>query len=123
MILYMASDLMWATRLKSTAEQLGFGARPVRSIEMLEARLSEGLPAGLIVDLEKPELAVELIRRLREEPEAGEIPVIAFGPHVAADALRSARQAGATEALPRGLFTQRLPEILTVMGAPGAEAT
>ena len=36
-VLFLAADLIWATRIKATAEDLGVAARPVRTMEMLEA--------------------------------------------------------------------------------------
>ena len=48
---------------------------------------------------------------IAEMTRAG-IVVLAFGPHVEADALAAARRAGAV-ALPRSAFLQRLPELLT----------
>jgi hypothetical protein len=38
--------------------------------------------------------------------------VIAFGAHVQADRLRSAREAGCDEVMPRSKFSATLPEIL-----------
>lgn len=70
MILYHAADLLWSTRIKTTAEDLGLFARPVRNIEMLNARLADSsptpTPTGLILDLETGETALQLLMHLRE---------------------------------------------------------
>lgn len=114
MILYFAADLLWGTRIKSTADAAGVPARPVRSIEMLEARLADSPVKGLLVDLDSPEMAMALILRLREQGSAPDraIPVVAWGPHVAVEALRAAKAAGANAVLARGAFSRRLVEIL-----------
>ena len=115
MVVYLAADLLWSTRIKSTAESLGIQARPVRNPEMLEARLADSPVRGLIVDLEAGDAALDLIRRTAAAPlpATGErIRVVAFGPHVAVDRLDAARAAGADEVLPRGSFDRRLIEIL-----------
>ena len=39
-------------------------------------------------------------------------PVIAYGPHVDADALEAALDAGCREALPRSMVFQRIPELI-----------
>jgi hypothetical protein len=65
MVLYCAADLLWATRIKSTADALGVPCRPARTVEMLEARLSDSPVRALLVDLEAGENALALIRRLR----------------------------------------------------------
>jgi DNA-binding NarL/FixJ family response regulator len=115
MILYCAADLIWATRIKSTGDALGVGCRPVRSIDMLMARLADCDVRMLIVDLETGSLGIDMIRTLRTSRPEGSPPIriVAFGPHVNHEALRSATAAGADAVMTRGGFDQRLIEILT----------
>lgn len=70
MILYCCADLLWATKVKSTADALGIPARPARNLDMLNARLSDCDVRGLIVDLESGPVAVELIRAVRGTAKA-----------------------------------------------------
>jgi hypothetical protein len=56
-----------------------------------------------------------LIRRLRGEGASVKeraIRIVAFGPHVAVEMLRAAKEAGADAVMARGAFAGRLPEIL-----------
>ena len=120
MILYCASDLLWATRIKATADSLGIPCRPARNPEMLAARLGDSDVRGMIVDLEAGDVALSLIRSLRSDPPPGgqtakRIPVIAFGPHVATEALQAARQAGADRVMTRGAFDSGLVELLRTL--------
>ncbi len=46
MILYLAADLLWASKIKGTADALSIPCRPVRTLEMLEARLGEAAGAS-----------------------------------------------------------------------------
>lgn len=117
MILYACSDLLWATRVKATADALGVAARPVRSVEMLEARLADSAPRALLVDLETGALGIELIARAVLEEG---VRIVAFAPHVASEALGAAREAGAHRVLSRGAFADRLPDLVRELGAPGA---
>lgn len=121
MIAYFASDLIWATRIKKAAEDLGLEARPVRSLEMLEARLADSDLQGLVVDLDAPELALDLVRRLRERQPSPQprAKIVAFGPHVDADAFARAREAGADVTLTRGAFDARIAEVLTTLSSAG----
>lgn len=133
MIAYFPSDLVWATRIKSTAEAVGLSARPVRSVDMLRERFADSPVTSLIVDLAGDvELGLDLIRaaRAHESPQAAtttggggaeaapqgtaapRLRIIAFGPHVEREALQAARSAGADEVLPRGAFANNLPDIL-----------
>lgn len=115
MLLYFAADLLWATRIKALATDLGIAARPVRTVEMLEARLADSPVRALVVDLDVPETALALIARLRD-PEAGDreraVRVLAWGPHVEKELFEQARRAGADEVLTRGAFDHAMPEIL-----------
>lgn len=117
MILYFAADLIWATRIKATAEQLGLAARPVRNPDMLAQRLADSAPTALIVDLETEQAGVDLIRALRADPDAPRLRVLAFAPHVKKDLMQAARDAGADDVIPRGAFDHDLVDILLRLGA------
>src|SRR5438132_1288212 len=69
-ILYCAADLLWATRIKATAESLGIAARPCRDTAMVAARLADSDVRGVIVDLEAG-AAMEVIGALRGGGSAG----------------------------------------------------
>ncbi len=120
MLLYCAADLIWATRIRAAAEGVGVPARPVRDAAMLEARLgepgAEGI-RGLVVDLEAP-TALEVITRARALRPAGTLHVLAFGPHVAAEAFEQARRVGADTVMARGALDRRLAEILRGLEHP-----
>jgi hypothetical protein len=119
-VLFLAADLIWATRIKATAEDLGVAARPVRTLAMLEARLADCNATSILLDLEKPEEALAMIGWLRG-PAAGPreraIRIIAWGPHIAKELLQTARDQGADEVLTRGAFDANLPEILIKLGS------
>lgn len=116
MILFHSADLIWATKIKGTAESLGLAARPVRSLEMLEARLADCDVTAMVVDLEAPEVAVSLISRVRPADRTARehtIRVLAYGPHVATDQFEHARRAGADHVIARGAFNGRMSSILS----------
>jgi hypothetical protein len=114
MIVYLAADLIWASKIKGTADALGLPCRPVRTMDMLEARLAENGVKAFVADL-VAEPAIEMIQRARREPVApGERPIriVAFGPHVEREKLQQARDAGADDVLTRGHFDHHLDELL-----------
>lgn len=128
MVLYHAADLLWGTRIRGEAEAAGVAARPVRSVQMLEARLADSPVRGVIVDLDDAETALALVRRVRmpDAPGAGRgVRVAAFGPHVATELFEEARRAGADEVLARGALVRRLGEVLRWLegGEAGRAAT
>ncbi len=118
MVLYLASDLLWATRIKSTADALGVPCRPARTMDMLCARLADSPVKALILDLEAGETAFTMLAHVR--PARPDVRVVVFGPHVMADQLRAAQVGGADQVLARGAFSERLPELLRQLG--GAQA-
>ncbi len=115
MIAYFAPDLAWAVRIKSTAESLGISARPARNSSMLQNLMADPNLRALIVDLDDPDIALELIRQARVQ--SSPIQILAYGPHIARDALDAARAAGADSVLPRGAFHANLIDILKQLDA------
>lgn len=124
MILYFAADLIWATKIKGTADALGIPARPVRNPEMLDARLAESAPdnpvRALVLDLDSPDTALALLAHTRafEQSSAGTHPkirVVTFGPHVAKELFQRALDAGADQALTRGGFDHNMGDILLAL--------
>lgn len=113
MILYCAADLLWASKIKGTADALGLACRPVRNLEMLDARLVDSPVRSLVVDLES-EAGLGLIRRVREDAARGGagVRVVAFGPHVDVERLAEAKRLGADAVMARGAFAARLSSIL-----------
>lgn len=67
--------------------------------------------ALLLIDLDMGEPALELIQQARSHD--ADLPIITWGPHVAVDLLNRAGQAGASEVMTRGSFTQKLPELIS----------
>jgi hypothetical protein len=120
MILYTAADLLWATRIKAAADDLGLPARPVRTVEMLRDRLGDTEPSGLIVDLDA-EPAIEIIGVADEARRRTGRParILAFGPHADVARLRAASEAGADQALPRGTVAGRLDQVLRTLAGVG----
>ncbi|MDX2131315.1 MAG: hypothetical protein SFY69_04610 [Planctomycetota bacterium] len=137
MILYLAADLIWATRIKGVADALGLPARPVRTLDMLEARLADSRVSAILLDLEKPDEALAMIERLRRPPAPGpstaappapeatapapaapatpdprRVRILAWAPHVERDLMQRARDAGADDVLTRGSFDRNLEDIL-----------
>jgi len=126
MILYLAADLLWATKIKGSAETLGLACRPVRTMEMLEARLAErtaGAPVtGILLDLEKPDEALAMIGRLRGGAASDEdrrVRIVAFGPHVLVELFQRAREAGADAVMARGGLDRGMADVLRGLAVVG----
>lgn len=121
MIVYCCSDLIFATKIRSTAESLGVPSRPARDVQALERRLDRvddgklnDPVTAVMVDMDLGETALQLIAAAKAH--ATRPPVIAFGSHVATELLQSARERGADFVMPRGQFTATLPALLERFG-------
>jgi hypothetical protein len=117
MIIYLAADLLWASKIKSTAEAIGIPARPARNGQMLTDRLADSPVTAILLDLDAGPVAFELLqiataaRSATTPPKA--IRICCFGPHVQADELRQAKAQGADVVLARGALHANLPGYLT----------
>ncbi len=119
MIAYAASDLIWSSRIKSTADALGLPARRISNPGGLEALLDTGQVRLVLVDLEAED-AQAIISAMRG-PDACEsarkTPTLAWAPHVLVDDLENARRAGIDRVLTRGAFAANLETILAQISA------
>jgi predicted metal-dependent hydrolase len=79
----------------------------------LIARLSEVQPALMIVDLSTQRLAWDRwIQVIKTSAATRRIPIIAYGPHVQVDTLKTARSMGADLVVSRGRFHRAAPELI-----------
>ena len=105
--LLLSKDLFFGSKITGTAAALGgvvdMAASQCGAIE----KLGQTPYSVVIVDLQASDLNLPDLCR-----EAGTIPVIAFGPHVAVEAFAAAQAAGCREVLPRSRFTAQLPQLL-----------
>ena len=120
MIVYCCHDLIFATKIHSTAEVLEIVSRPARSTEALRNRLdrvddgkANDPVSAVIVDLTIGELALELID-LAKGHEATPA-VVAFAPHVEMEKMNAAVKHGADQVMPRSAFSAHLPDLLQTL--------
>jgi CheY-like chemotaxis protein len=119
----LVADMMFASRVRGTATAVGVEAVTVTRAEKLVEETRRLRPRVVLIDIDARGVDVPaLIARLKSDPETASVPVIAFGSHVNADALRAAREAGADRVLARSAFVRDLP---TLLGAepPSADAS
>jgi DNA-binding NarL/FixJ family response regulator len=122
----VCTDLIFASKIASTAQSLGVAAKEIRSLAGLEEALAQGgaapnpaRPSLVLIDLDADVDVLEAIRMAGAACGPGR--VIAYGSHVRADLLRAAREAGAGEALARSAFAARLPALLSSAWPQDAE--
>lgn len=123
MIVYCCTDLIFATKIHSTADAVGVVCRPARDEAALKARLdcvddgkAHDAVDAVIVDLTMGEAGLKLIE-LAKGHEAGP-EVVAYAPHVEVRMLQAAEELGANQVMPRGAFASQLPQLLRALSRP-----
>jgi CheY-like chemotaxis protein len=112
-ILAVVDDLMFSSKIKTTAKQLGVSVTFARSSDAALTQARAGKPSLVIFDLNNPRTdPIGTIATMKGDAELASIRTIGFVSHVQADVIEAARQAGADEVLARSAFTTRLAEIL-----------
>ncbi len=113
MIAALVTDMIFRSRITATAGAAQVTVRVVGQLEGLAGLLAQEDLTLLIVDMERPDaqaairLAADAVPRPR---------IVAYFPHIQTELSQVAREAGADTVLPRSLFVQRLPELLTPPG-------
>jgi DNA-binding NarL/FixJ family response regulator len=112
----VVSDLMFQPRIETAARAAGLS---VRVATPAAVAADPGDPALVVVDLHERE--GDALAAIRTAKAAG-APVLAFGRHTDAAALRAAREAGADVVVPRSQLVDELPDLIRKLTAAGATA-
>jgi DNA-binding NarL/FixJ family response regulator len=116
MIVAAVDDLLFSSKIRATARQLGidvsFARTPGAILEQGHAK-----PDLVIFDLNSAvtDPLGTLAALKRELPD---VRVVAFASHVQTDVIAAARRAGADEVMPRSMFAANLAQILQSTQGP-----
>ncbi len=111
MIVAVVTDLIFSTKITSTAKSVGADVKVVRSLEKLDERLAAGGCKTVLVDLDAD--GVDVLAAIGRVCAAADRPrIVAYVSHVRADLIAGARQAGADEVMARSAFVAKLPTLL-----------
>ena len=108
-VVYLVRDLLFVSKIRSAAEQLGVEVRGAPSPEALVAA-ARGARL-VIVDLRLPESLRALVL-LRDDAGAAGVPSVGFVDHERVDLMEQARGLGLDRALAKGAFANELPRLL-----------
>ena len=107
-VMAVLNDLIFETKIRSTAQTLNIETTVVRSLASLDAELDRIRPSLLIVDLNTAGVTpVAATNAHTPKPY-----VVAFVSHIDQDLAEQAAVAGADQVMPRSQFTAELPRIL-----------
>ena len=113
-IVAAVDDLMFSSRIATTAKQMGIELAFARSSQDVLNQARTKKPGLIIFDLNATRLdPIGTIGALKMDDAFRDITTLGFVSHVDSDIITAARAAGIDEVLARSAFTARLAEILT----------
>ena len=116
-VVALLNDLIFETKIRSTAQALGIQVAVVRSVGALSEELERVQPRLLLVDLNTPGPdAVQVVATAHAHPTHPY--VVAYVSHVEQDLARQAKDAGADQVMPRSRFNAELPQLLLTHCTP-----
>ena len=114
MILAVLDDLMFSSKIKTAANQLGVALTFARSAEGALTAMRNAAPSLVIFDLNNARInPLGIVAAMKEDAALASIPTLGYASHVQTDVINAARQAGVGEVLARSAFATQLGDILT----------
>lgn len=107
--LLLTRDLMFTSKITSTAASLGLRFETVGNADSISVRIAAAKPRAIFLDLGWSEIDP---RSLIEQLGTPRPVVIAFGAHVDTMRLEQAREAGCDDVMARSKFSATLPDLL-----------
>ncbi len=113
MILALVDDLMFTSKIRSAASQVGATITFVRSSDAALAQMRSSAPSLVIFDLNNPRTdPIGTVQKMKQDAALASIPTVGYVSHVDATTIDAARDAGMTDVMARSAFTAQLPDIL-----------
>ena len=113
MIIALVDDLMFSSKIRATAKQLGVTIAFAQSSAGALADMRKNAPSLVILDLNNPRTdPLGTVGSMKADPALAAIPTVGFVSHVQTEVIEAARRAGVGEVLARSAFAERLPDIL-----------
>jgi PleD family two-component response regulator len=113
MILAVLDDLMFTSKIKTAASQLGVAVSFARSADAALGEMRKAPPSLVILDLNNARTnPLGIVSAMKQDAALAAIPTLGYASHVQTDVIAAARQAGVSEVMARSAFTQQLGEIL-----------
>src|SRR5215203_3579192 len=114
MILAAVDDLLFSSKIRTTAKLSQVDLTFARTPEAILGQARELKPSLIIFDLNCAKAdPINTLAALKADPELGGIPTIGFVSHVDAATIQAARDAGCDEVMARSAFAGNLAAILT----------
>jgi len=117
MVLALVDDLMFRSKIKSTATPLGVAVTFAGSSDAALAAMRASAPALVILDLNNPRTdPMGTVSAMKKDAALSAIPTVGYASHVDVATIEAAKAAGVDDVLARSAFTVRLAELLSRAG-------
>src|SRR3954470_21034307 len=119
MVLVAVDDLLFSSKIRTTAKQAGVELTFARTPEDILAQARAHRPSLVIFDLNSGKTdPINTLSALKADPALSALRTIGFASHVHTDLIAAARKAGADQGLPRAAFAGNLADILLSAQTP-----
>jgi CheY-like chemotaxis protein len=113
MILVVADDLLFRSKISTAAKALGVVVRAATTPDAAVERARADHPTLVLIDLDGQRPApFEVLQRFSEDPTLRALDTVGFVSHVHADLVRRARELGIGQVMARSAFVSALPGLL-----------
>jgi PleD family two-component response regulator len=113
MVLALVDDLMFRSKIKSTATQLGVAVTFAGSQDAALAAMRTTVPTLVIFDLNNPRTdPLGTLAAMKNDPALASIRSLGYVSHVDVATIDAARAAGVDDVVARSAFTANLAELL-----------
>jgi PleD family two-component response regulator len=114
MVLALVDDLMFRSKIKSTATPLGISVTFSGSSDAALTAMRAAQPSLVIFDLNNPRTdPLGTIAAMKQDAALASIPTIGYVSHVDVATIDAARAAGVGDVLARSAFATQLAELLS----------
>jgi CheY-like chemotaxis protein len=114
MVLVAVDDLLFSSKIRATAKNVGVEVTFARTPADILAQARSLKPALVIFDINCAKAdPINTVAALKADPELDRIPTAGFVSHVDTALIAAARAAGMDEVMARSAFAANLPQILT----------
>jgi PleD family two-component response regulator len=114
MILAAVDDLLFSSKIRTTAKQAGVELVFARTPDEIISQARALRPALVIFDLNSAKAdPINTVTTLRSDPDLRSLPTMGFVSHVDTELILAAREAGVDEVMARSAFAANLAKILT----------
>jgi PleD family two-component response regulator len=113
MVLVAVDDLLFSSKIRATAKQIGVDLVFARTPGDILTQARTLKPSLVIFDIDCAKAdPINTVLALKADPELTTIPITGFVSHVNTSMIMAARGAGMDEVMARSAFAANLPQIL-----------